>query len=215
MQKVNWDQRSQDATIAFAGAEQVCEGCIVDLEHEGTRVSVRVQGQDGQAWTGEITGFLFERDSASATLDQVGNWAVDANLTDEGVSIFNSVATTCSSQSATCPTGLVALVMDESVSAEHEHYRLLALSQRSEMGERPHAKVAFAGGDVEHHAESDGNGPVDDYVSFTPLGEPRRLSGALQMGTFSVCRPGQDEVQVVLAATGRVRTVRTRTRCPG
>jgi type IV fimbrial biogenesis protein FimT len=61
----------------------------------------------------------------------------------------------------------------------------------------------------------DGNGPVDDYVSFTPLGEPRRLSGALQMGTFSVCRPGQDEVLVVLAATGRVRTVRTRTRCPG
>jgi type IV fimbrial biogenesis protein FimT len=61
----------------------------------------------------------------------------------------------------------------------------------------------------------DGNGPVDDYVSFTPLGEPRRLSGALQMGTFTVCRAGHDEVQVVLAATGRVRTVRTRTRCPG
>jgi type IV fimbrial biogenesis protein FimT len=60
----------------------------------------------------------------------------------------------------------------------------------------------------------EGNGPVDDYVSFTPLGEPRRLSGALQMGTFSLCRPGHDEVQVVLAATGRVRRVRTRTRCP-
>ena len=61
----------------------------------------------------------------------------------------------------------------------------------------------------------DGNGPVDDYVSFTPLGEPRRLSGALQMGTFTVCRAGHDEVQVILAATGRVRTVRTTARCPG
>ena len=60
----------------------------------------------------------------------------------------------------------------------------------------------------------DGNAPVGDYVSFTPLGEARRLSGALQMGTFTLCRAGQDEVQVVLAATGRVRTVRTRTRCP-
>ena len=60
----------------------------------------------------------------------------------------------------------------------------------------------------------DGNGPVDDYVSFTPLGEPRRLSGALQMGTFTVCRPGHEAIQVVLAATGRVRTVRTRTACP-
>ena len=60
----------------------------------------------------------------------------------------------------------------------------------------------------------EGNRPVDDYVSFTPLGEPRRLSGALQMGTFSVCRHGHDEILVVLAATGRVRTSRTRTPCP-
>src|SRR3954471_434081 len=52
---------------------------------------------------------------------------------------------------------IVALVMDESVTLEHEHYRLLALSQRSETGERPFAKVAFAAGEVEHHAESDGN----------------------------------------------------------
>src|SRR5213595_5633 len=49
---------------------------------------------------------------------------------------------------------IVALVMDESVTLEHEHYRLLALSQRSETGERPHAKVAFSAGAVEHHAES-------------------------------------------------------------
>ncbi len=57
MEKVNWHQRSEDEAIAFDGAEQVCEGCVVDLRHEGTQVSVRVQGQDGQAWTGEITGF--------------------------------------------------------------------------------------------------------------------------------------------------------------
>ena len=56
---------------------------------------------------------------------------------------------------------IIALVSDESVTPENEHYRLLALSQRSETGERPHAKVAFAAGGVEHHAESDGNGPVD------------------------------------------------------
>lgn len=60
----------------------------------------------------------------------------------------------------------------------------------------------------------EGNAPVDDYVSFTPLGEPRRVSGALQMGTFTLCRQGHDEVLVVLAATGRVRISRTRTPCP-
>src|ERR1700704_2955438 len=65
---------------------------------------------------------------------------------------------------------IVALVM-----SEHEHYRLLALSQRSEMGERPHAKVAFAAGEQEHHAESDGNGPVDASVRAI---ESRVQSGA-------------------------------------
>lgn len=59
-----------------------------------------------------------------------------------------------------------------------------------------------------------GNRPVEDYVSFTPLGEPRRPSGALQMGTFTVCRRGHEAIEVVLAATGRVRTQRTRTPCP-
>lgn len=61
----------------------------------------------------------------------------------------------------------------------------------------------------------EGNTPVDDYVSFTPLGEPRKLSGALQMGTFTVCRPGFDAIHVVLAATGRVRVIRTKERCAG
>ena len=51
--------------------------------------------------------------------------------------------------------------MDEAVTHEHEHYRLLSLAQHSETGERPHAQVVFADGDVEHHTESDGNGPVD------------------------------------------------------
>src|SRR4029079_417602 len=56
---------------------------------------------------------------------------------------------------------ILALVMDEAVTAESEHYRLLALSQQSEMGQRPHATVAFAAGETEHHAQSQGNGPVD------------------------------------------------------
>jgi len=60
----------------------------------------------------------------------------------------------------------------------------------------------------------DGNGPVDDYVSFVPTGEARRLSGALQMGTFTLCRSGLPAVRVVLAATGRVRVARTADSCP-
>ena len=58
-----------------------------------------------------------------------------------------------------------------------------------------------------------GNRPVDDYVSYTGLGEARMLNGALQMGTFTVCSPGQRALHVVLANTGRVRIEQTSERC--
>ncbi|HTR57069.1 MAG TPA: GspH/FimT family pseudopilin [Casimicrobiaceae bacterium] len=59
-----------------------------------------------------------------------------------------------------------------------------------------------------------GNRPLEDYVSFTPFGFARALNGALQMGTFVVCKPGQDAIHVVLANSGRVRIVRTTQSCP-
>jgi len=101
---------------------------------------------------------------------------------------------------------IVALVMDEGSHAESEHYRLLALSQHSEMGERPHASVAFSAGDVEHHAESDGNGPVDASLKAI---ESRLQTGA-EMLLYSVnaitsgSTESQGEVTVRLQHGGRV-----------
>lgn len=58
------------------------------------------------------------------------------------------------------------------------------------------------------------NGPLDDYVSYTSIGHARMLNGALQMGTFTVCKRGQRALHVVLANSGRVRTERTAVVCP-
>jgi type IV fimbrial biogenesis protein FimT len=58
-----------------------------------------------------------------------------------------------------------------------------------------------------------GNRPVADMVSYTPYGHPRLLNGGLQMGTFTLCRPGLDAVQVVLANSGRVRIENTHDTC--
>jgi len=58
------------------------------------------------------------------------------------------------------------------------------------------------------------NRPLDDYVSYTSLGHARMLNGALQMGTFTLCRSGQRALLVVLANSGRVRTERTGILCP-
>jgi len=58
-----------------------------------------------------------------------------------------------------------------------------------------------------------GNRPVEDYVSYTSLGHARLLSGALQMGTFVLCKSGQNALKVVLANSGRARIDKTRDRC--
>ncbi len=101
---------------------------------------------------------------------------------------------------------ILALVMDEAVVAEHEHYRLISLSQHSETGERPQASVAFAAGEVQHHASSDGNGPVDASLKAI---ESKVASGA-EMLLYSVnaitsgSTESQGEVTVRLQHGGRV-----------
>jgi len=59
-----------------------------------------------------------------------------------------------------------------------------------------------------------GNRPVADYVSYTSHGRARRLDGALQMGTFTVCRPGLRARKVVLASSGRARVETVTETCP-
>lgn len=59
-----------------------------------------------------------------------------------------------------------------------------------------------------------GNRPVADYVSYTSLGYARRTDGALQMGSFTVCRTGHKARRIVLANSGRARLERTTEACP-
>ena len=58
------------------------------------------------------------------------------------------------------------------------------------------------------------NKPLAEYVSFTAFGHARMLNGALQMGTFTVCKPGFNAVDVVLVGSGRVRIAKTKAICP-
>ena len=101
---------------------------------------------------------------------------------------------------------ILALVMDEAVVADHDHYRLISLAQHSETGARPHARVVFAAGGVEHGASSDGNGPVD--ASLRAI-ESKVASGA-EMLLYSVnaitsgSTESQGEVTVRLQHGGRV-----------
>jgi 2-isopropylmalate synthase len=101
---------------------------------------------------------------------------------------------------------ILALAMEGAVAADREHYRLIALAQHSETGARPQATVAFAAGDVEHRATSDGDGPVDASLKAI---ESQVASGA-EMLLYSVnaitsgSTESQGEVTVRLSHGGRV-----------
>jgi 2-isopropylmalate synthase len=101
---------------------------------------------------------------------------------------------------------ILALVMNEAVLAEHEHYRFISLAQHSETGARPQASVEFAAGELEHRATSDGNGPVDASLKAI---ESKVGSGA-EMLLYSVnaitsgSTESQGEVTVRLQHGGRV-----------
>ena len=82
----------------------------------------------------------------------------------------------------------------------------MALSQHSETGERPHAHVAFSAGAVEHHAESDGNGPVD--ASLKAIESCVKSGAELMLYSVNAITSGstesQGEVTVRLQHGGRV-----------
>lgn len=63
-----------------------------------------------------------------------------------------------------------------------------------------------------------GNTPVANYVSYTPLGTSRYITGTFQAGTFTVCQrsPEPSEARdIVLSNTGRARIAkRDISRCP-
>ena len=100
---------------------------------------------------------------------------------------------------------ILALVGDESVSQEREHYGYVSLSQKSETGELPQAQVAFTVGGKEFSGQAHGNGPVDASLKAI---ESIVKSGA-EMVLYSVNAisgntESQGEVTVRLQNAGRV-----------
>jgi 2-isopropylmalate synthase len=100
---------------------------------------------------------------------------------------------------------ILALVSDESVTHENEHYRFVSLSQHSETGERPHASIVFSVQGREVRASSEGNGPVDASLKAI---ESHVLSGAdmvlYSVNAISGSTESQGVVTVRLQQSGRV-----------
>ena len=100
---------------------------------------------------------------------------------------------------------LQALVSDEALSHDQEHFKLLSMMAHSETGETPMANVVLAEDGTERRAEAQGSGPVD--ATFKAI-ESIVASGAeLTLYSVNAVTSGTDsqgEVTVRLRKSGRI-----------
>ncbi|HDR8939243.1 2-isopropylmalate synthase [Burkholderia vietnamiensis] len=101
---------------------------------------------------------------------------------------------------------IIAIVSEESALAqEQEHFKFVSLSQHSETGEQPQAKVVFAVEGSEVTGEARGNGPVD--ATFNAIeGEVGSGSEMLlySVNAITTGTQAQGEVTVRLSKNGRI-----------
>jgi 2-isopropylmalate synthase len=98
-----------------------------------------------------------------------------------------------------------ALVSDESVTAENEHWKLVHMTQASGMGERPHASIVVSEGGAERRADAEGDGPVD--AVFKAIESLAKSGAELLLYSVNAVTQGtesQGEVTVRLSRAGRI-----------
>jgi 2-isopropylmalate synthase len=100
---------------------------------------------------------------------------------------------------------IFALVGDETVMPENEHYRLVSSMFHSETGEAPQAQLTLSAGGVEQRAESSGSGPVD--ATFKAIENVAESGSELLLYSVNAITTGTDaqgEVTVRLSKDGRI-----------
>ena len=100
---------------------------------------------------------------------------------------------------------LHALMSDEAVTPDVEHYKLVSLTAHTETGETPFAKLTMSAGGREQRAESPGSGPVD--ATFRAIESMVTSGTELQLYSVNAITSGTDsqgEVTVRLSKEGRI-----------
>ncbi|MCK9984388.1 MAG: 2-isopropylmalate synthase [Azoarcus sp.] len=100
---------------------------------------------------------------------------------------------------------LNALMSDEGVTPEHEHFRLLASRFHSETGETPQAELTIAVGGKETRTGAQGSGPVD--AAFKAIEAVAKSGTELLLYSVNAITTGTDaqgEVTVRLSQDGKI-----------
>src|SRR5438128_4258842 len=100
---------------------------------------------------------------------------------------------------------LHALISDEAVTPEREHYKLVALKVVSETGEVPQAEVTLVAGDTEHSVHTRGDGPIDaTFRAIEQMVHSRAKMILYSVNAITTGTDAQGEVTVRLDRDGRI-----------
>ncbi|MCX7171400.1 MAG: 2-isopropylmalate synthase [Proteobacteria bacterium] len=100
---------------------------------------------------------------------------------------------------------IFALIGDEELAPEHEHFRLVSSLYHAETGELPLARLTLAVGGIEQRVESVGGGPVD--ATFKAIEKVAASGADLLLYSVNAITTGTDaqgEVTVRLSKQGRI-----------
>jgi len=184
---------------AFAHASGIHQDGVLKA-----RDTYEIMRAEDVGWTANkiVLGKLSGRNAFKQRLQELG---VMLESEGEVLAAFAKFKELADRKSEIFDEDILALVSDESVTAEKEQYGFVSLAQHSETGEMPQAEVVFTVDGKEVKSASEGNGPVDASLKAI---EKHVQSGA-EMVLYSVnaisgSTESQGEVTVRLQNSGRV-----------
>jgi len=149
-----------------------------------------------------VLGKLSGRNAFKQRLQELG---IDLDSETEVNAAFSRFKELADQKSDIFDEDIIALVSSEQQSHENEYYRYVSLSQHSETGEKPTAKVVFSIDGHEVACEGQGNGPVDAIVNAI---ETKVASGAelllFSVNAITTGTQSQGEVTMRLSNGGRI-----------
>jgi 2-isopropylmalate synthase len=184
---------------AFAHASGIHQDGILKA-----RETYEIMRAEDVGWTANkiVLGKLSGRNAFKARLQDLG---IELESEAEVNAAFARFKELADRKSDIFDEDIMALVSQEDHAHGDEVYRFVSLSQRSETGELPHARVAFSIDGKEHVCEGTGDGPVDAIVNAI---ESQAKSGAelilFSINAISNSSQSQGEVTMRLSRSGRI-----------
>jgi 2-isopropylmalate synthase len=184
---------------AFAHASGIHQDGVLKA-----RDTYEIMRAEDVGWTANkiVLGKLSGRNAFKQRLEELGIALESETEVNAAFARFKELA---DRKSEIFDEDIIAVVADEQHSHDKEFFRFVSLSQRSETGERPSAKVVFTMDGQELTCEAQGNGPVDATVNAI---ESKAASGSelllFSVNAITTGTQSQGEVTMRLSKAGRI-----------